>query len=392
MTPPPLALEGVRVVDFSRLLPGPWCTQLLGDLGADVVKVEQTGLGDYSRYNPPTYAEQGVYFTSVNRNKRSIELDLTIDGDREVARALCRRADVIVESFRPGVTAKLEIDYATVARTNPGVVYCSITGFGGDGPLAEVPGHDLSIQGMTGAMGKHLRPGEAPVNPGFQAGDYSGAGFAAISILAAHTRRLRTGQGAFLEVPLYDSMMCWSNVSLSGAMARLAGHSGQPEMEPWGANSRYATYPTRDGKAVTACMLEARTWHRFCEFVGRPDLIADEDWADRHSDHGDRAEAYRALLAEVCLAEDRDALTARMMAAGIPICPVYTADEALTSREAEARGLVRFVEVRGEGRLPQLVDPLARAGLTDPGRRPAPRLGEHGEEIRAEIVRGEEER
>jgi crotonobetainyl-CoA:carnitine CoA-transferase CaiB-like acyl-CoA transferase len=150
-----LPLHGARVIDFSRLLPGPWCTQTLGDLGADVIKVEQPGIGDYSRFNPPAYKSVGVYFNSINRNKRSIVLDLTQEKDRLAADELTANADIIVESFRSGVTEKLAIDYASVSKQNPSIIYCSITGFGNDSKLGRVPGHDLSIQGVAGVLGKN---------------------------------------------------------------------------------------------------------------------------------------------------------------------------------------------------------------------------------------------
>src|SRR3954466_2784991 len=168
----PLPLEGAKVVDLSRLLPGPWCAQTLGDLGADVIKIEQPDIGDYGRFNPPSYREGGVYFNSVNRNKRSVTLDLKNEDDRRVALDLLREADIVVESYRPGVTEKLGIDYASLAKINPRVIYCSVTGFGCDGEFAQVPGHDLSIQGAAGI----LNPGDfsdTPPMPGFQAADYA---------------------------------------------------------------------------------------------------------------------------------------------------------------------------------------------------------------------------
>ncbi len=380
-----LPLAGARVVDFSRLLPGPWCTQTLGDLGADVIKVEQPEIGDYSRFNPPTYKTVGAYFNSVNRNKRSIVLDLEAEADRAVARELAARADIIVESYRPGVPAKLGIDYDAVARDNPGVIYCSVTGFGNDSSLGRVPGHDLSIQGVAGTLGKHLSPGKMPPMPTFQAGDFTGAAFATIGVLAAYIRRIATGAGCYLEIPLYDSLITVSNVALSGALSRLAGYSGKPEMEPWGRNPRYNIYPTRDGKHVTVCLLEYRGWKRFCDYIGRSDLAPEESWADRHSDHGERAEAFRAAIQAFCLAHDRDDLVEKMRKAEIAICAVYSTDEAVTSAHARERGVIAFSQHPVDGAIPYFRDPLFRAGLTDPERRPSPQLGEHGEEVRREL-------
>jgi len=379
-----LPLAGVRVVDFSRLLPGPWCTQMLGDLGADVIKVEQPGIGDYSRFNPPNYRTNSVYFDSVNRNKRSIVLDIGNDGDRAVALQLIGAAAIVVESFRPGVAAKHGIDYATVSRDNPGLIYCSLNGFGAEGELAGMPGHDLSIQGLTGLLSKY--DGPVPGMPGFQAGDYAAAAYAAVGVLAAYVRRQQSGRGCYLDVPMYDSLLCWSNIMLTGAMARFAGFSGKPEIEVWGNNPRYNTYATRDGRAVTVSLLETRTWERFCRHIGRPDLVLQEDWSDRHSSHGERAPLFRKAIAEFCAARDRDPLVEEMLAAGISICPVYDVDEALVSSEAKARGIVRMVEYPADGAVPVLWDPLARAGLSDPARRPPPAMGEQSEEIRRELA------
>jgi crotonobetainyl-CoA:carnitine CoA-transferase CaiB-like acyl-CoA transferase len=359
----------------------------LGDLGADVVKIEQPEIGDYGRFNPPHYREGGVYFNSVNRNKRSITLDLKREEDRRIALDLLHDADIVVESYRSGVTEKLGIDYSSVAKVNPGVIYCSVTGFGCEGEFARVPGHDLSIQGTAGI----LNPGGAagtPSMPGFQAADYAGATYATIAVLAAYIQRLKTGRGRHLDIALYDSLVVFSNIALASALARTAGFSGKPELEVWGSNPRYAIYPTRDGKAVTVCLLETRTWDRFCVFIDRPDLIYEETHADRHTSHGDRADVFRKVIGELCLAHDRDELVARMVEADIAICPVYSPDEALASPEAKARGLVRMVEHPVEGSIPQIFDPLTRTGLADPQRRLAPRLGEHDGEVRHDLKAG----
>ncbi|MDP2297021.1 MAG: CaiB/BaiF CoA-transferase family protein [Pseudolabrys sp.] len=379
-----LPLAGAKVVDLSRLLPGPWCSQTLGDLGADVIKIEQPDIGDYGRFNPPYYREGGVYFNSVNRNKRSITLDLKLEADSRIALDLMRDADIVVESYRAGVTTKLGIDYAAISKINPGVIYCSVTGFGTDGPFALVPGHDLSIQGATGILDVGPHEG-APAMPGFQAADYAGATYATIAVLAAYIQRLKTGRGRHLDIALYDSLMVLSNIALTGAMARAAGHSGKPELEVWGNNPRYATYPTKDGKAVTVCLLEMRTWEQFCKLIGRTDLIYKETYADRHTSHGERADVFRDVIGQLCIAHDRDELVARMVEADIPICPIYSPDEALASAEARGRTLIRMADHPTEGPIPQIFDPLTRAGLADPLRRMAPGLGEHNDEIRREL-------
>ena len=224
---PPLVLSGIRIADFSRLLPGPWCTQMLADLGAEVIKIEQPGAGDFGRHNTPSYKRDGVYYNSVNRNKRSIALDLGRDDGREVAHRLIGWAGVVVESFRVGVPKKLGIDYAAAKEINASVIYCSLTGFGQDGPLAPIPGHDLVIQAATGIMGVALDQEPVPPPPEFQTGDYAAAAMAAIGILAAIMRRQQTGEGCFLDLSLYDSVVAMSNIAMTGAMARLAhGRTG----------------------------------------------------------------------------------------------------------------------------------------------------------------------
>jgi crotonobetainyl-CoA:carnitine CoA-transferase CaiB-like acyl-CoA transferase len=383
-----LPLHGVRVIDFSRLLPGPWCTQTLGDLGADVIKIEQPGVGDYARYNPPAFKTVGVYFNSINRNKRSVALDLTVAKDRDIAYALIDGADIVVESFRAGVAHKLGIDYETLSKRKPSLIYCSITGFGNNSKLGRVPGHDLSIQGVAGALIKTSQQGQRPPMPSFQGGDFTAAAFATMGVLSAYIRRLTTQRGCFIEVPMFHSLVSVSNVGLSGALARVAGYPGKPEMEPWGKNPRYNIYETRDGKFVTVCLLEYRAWQRFCDYIGRGELAPEESWADRHTDHGERTDAIRSAIADFCRSRDRDALAEEMCAAEIAICAVYSADEAINSEHAREEGIVAFTEHPREGRIPHLVDPLAMAGLSDPGRMPSPELGEHTEEILGELEHG----
>ncbi|MEZ5855896.1 MAG: CoA transferase [Hyphomicrobiaceae bacterium] len=218
-----LPLADVKIVDFSRLLPGPWATEMLADLGADVIKVEQVGLGDPSRYNPPSYRDESVYFHSVNAGKRGIALDLSKADGVEVAHKLLAWADVAVESFRPQVARKLQVDYDTAKRINPGIIYCSISGFGQQGPLADVPGHDLVIQAMSGILKPHQDGTAAPGMPPFQAGDLAAANMAAIGILAALRRRDKTGEGANLDIALLDSLMAMSNISLLPGLSRHAG-------------------------------------------------------------------------------------------------------------------------------------------------------------------------
>lgn len=372
---PKLPLAGVRVLDFSRLLPGPWCTQMLGDLGADVIKVEQPGTGDLSRYNPPSYRSSSTYFNGVNRNKASLALDLSKNEGRDIARRLIAKSDVVVESFRRGVPAKLGIDYESARSLNQAVIYCSITGFGQSGPYAAIPGHDLVVQAATGVVGVTQENGKASV-PGFQAGDYAAASYAVMGILAALYRRRDTGSGCLLDVSMFDSLLSMCNIVLTGGLAQVAGFGGSPIMQVWGGNPRYATYLAKDGRSVAVSLLEARIWKVFCEAIGRSDLVsADEAPSDRHTDHGERSAVYRTAIADFCASMPRDELIAEMLAADIPISPVNDPYEALRDPHVEARQLIEWVDHPIEGRIPQISNPLANSGLTDTQRRFAPSLG-----------------
>ena len=378
----PLPLEGVRIIDFSQLLPGPFATQMLGELGADVIKVERPGIGDPSRHSQPRYRENSVYFNAVNANKRSIALDLTHAKGREIVRRLLEGADVAIESYRPGGARKLGIDYQTINGYNPRIVYCSISGFGQSGPLSHIAGHDLVIQGMTGMMGCDLEDINPPAVPGFQAADFAGALFAVIGIQAGLAQRAKSGVGCEIDLAMFEALYNMGLIALSSAFAHMAGHSGEPRMESFGGNPRYSTYLSKDGKPVAVSLLETKAWREFCGTIGRSDLVsADETLADRLSAHGERHADYRKALADYCKAHTWAELMQHMEKTGIAICPVTTPDEAVALEHVSARGAIAHIDHPVEGRIPYLVSPFARAGLTPQTPRPAPQLGEHADEI-----------
>lgn len=383
-TPRPGALAGVRVLDFSRMLPGPWSTQMLADLGADVIKVEQPQVGDLGRHNAPNFKHNSVYFNTVNLNKRSITLDLADPQDKAFALSLMAKADVVMESFRGGVAARLGIDHEAAKKVNPSVIYCSVTGFGQHGPFSDIPGHDLVIQSASGVMGVAAEQGKAPPLPGFQTGDYVAASYAVIAVLAALTRRAATGEGGHIDVSMFDALFSMGNIYNGLALARSSGNDETPAMELWGGNPRYSTYLTQDGKSVAVSLLEARIWAHFCNLIGREDLVDEKEGPEhRHTSHGGRSALYREALTAFCASKPRDALVDWMVENDVPILPVYSPQEALNSEHARARGLVEWIEHPTEGRIPVLSNPLAASGLTTGVRRPAPSLGEHNEELRA---------
>jgi crotonobetainyl-CoA:carnitine CoA-transferase CaiB-like acyl-CoA transferase len=349
---------------------------MLGDLGATVIKVEQRGVGDPSRYNPPRFRNESVYYRSVNANKRGLALDLTRPEGVDVAHRLLRKADIVVESFRPAVCVKLKIDYDTVCALNERVIYCAISGFGQTGPLSHIPGHDLVIQAMSGILRTPASPQEKLLPPPFQAGDYAAAAMACIGILAALRQRDRSQSGCYLDISMFDSLMHMANISLLPGLSLLAGGTGSPPLEVWGANPRYAVYPTRDGRHVAVCLLEAKLWQAFCDLIGRKDLVSgDEGLEDRHSTHGKRAELYRQAITDYCAAHDRDDLVAAMCRIGIPVMPVLSPDEAVRTDHAVARDVVGVLDDERDGRIAELRNPLRSAGLARAHRRPAPAFG-----------------
>lgn len=369
------ALTGIKIVDFSRMLPGPWCTQMLADLGAEVIKIEQPGVGDLGRYNPPRFGRDSTYFHTVNLGKTSVALDLTDPEDLAETHRLMAGADVVVESFRRGVADRLGIGNATAQNLRKDVIYCSVSGFGQSGPFANIPGHDLVVQSLTGVMNVMSVPGDAPPMPAFQAADYAAATYAVTGILAALFRRRETGEGCYLDISMFDSLLSMTNVISGAALARKAGQEPEAIMELWGENPRYDTYRTRDGRGVAVSLLETRIWNEFCRLIGHDNLINEHETpADRHTVHGERARSYREAIAAFCAGYDRDDLAAWARENDVPILPVLDCDEALASEHVKARGMVEWIDHPRDGCIPVLSNPLARSGLTATPRRPAPVL------------------
>jgi crotonobetainyl-CoA:carnitine CoA-transferase CaiB-like acyl-CoA transferase len=361
-------LTGVRVLDFTQLLPGPWCTMTLGDLGAEVIKVERPE-GDSSRAAEPRYQAPGgpgesVYFCNVNRNKRSVVADLKNKGDLQRILVLVAQCDVVIEGFRPGVADKLGIGREALTAINPSLIYCSLSGYGQTGALRHLAGHDLNIAGMSGLL--QPRPDVTPAMPTFLMGDYAGAVMALVGILAALAGRARDGRGAALDVSMLDALISWTNVQMTGAFARADGAGSGRAVEGWGGNPRYNIYRTRDGLYLTVSLLEKRYWDAFCRMFGRDDLInPHETEADRLTTHGERGELYRSFIHETLLSDDRDVLAARFRDAGIPICPVLTPDEVFQVSYGQQQRHFQKIAMTSLGRqIPQMGFPL-RMAMTD---------------------------
>jgi len=385
-----LPLSGVKIVDFSRLLPGPWATQMLAELGAEVYKVEEPEIGDPSRHSYPRYKQNSVYFHATNGSKKSITVDLREPSGKEVAKRLIANCDVVVESFRPGLMKKLGLDYDIAKVINPAVIYCSISGFGKTGSLSHIAGHDLVIQSMTGLLGC-APDGQATV-PGMQSADFAGSLYCVIAIQAALAQRAKTGIGCDIDISMYESLLNMCLIPLSTPFAKSAGYSGDPRMESFGGNPRYSIYKSKDGKNIAITLLEFKIWKEFCLKIDRPDLIfQDETPADRLSTHGERGIIYRKALQEYFSQFTWDEIMEHMLKTGIAIAPVCSPQDAMNLEHVKERGAISWLDHPIEGKLPYLVNPLARSGLAIESHHPAPLLGEDSEEILKNIGYSEEE-
>jgi alpha-methylacyl-CoA racemase len=370
-----LPLAGLRVLDLTRLLPGGFCSLLLADFGADVIKVEDTGLGDYIRWAPPYYegaqaSARGALFLSLNRGKRSIRIDLKTTAGKDVLRRLARDADVLLESFRPGVLDRLGVGYERLCEQNPGLVYCAITGYGQDGPGRARSGHDLNYLGLNGILGLSGEADGPPVPSAAQIADLGGgAMMAAVGVLTALRERDRSGQGQVVDCSMFDGSLSF--------LAMLAGEflAGGPtprrgELRLAGGVVCYRPYRCADGY-VTLGALEPKFWSTFCAGVGREDLrerAFDPPGSDTH----------RALCG-VFAARTREQW--RAFAAEHDCClePVMDLDEALDSEFVAAREMVVEVEQPGAERAVRLLGVPVKLSRTpgDPRRAPGPGLGEH---------------
>lgn len=370
-----LPLSGVRVLDLSRLLPGPFCTLVLADLGADVVKVEDPRGGDYLRSMPPLAGELSGFFHAVNRNKRSLTLDLKAPDGPAVLKRLARTFDVVVESFRPGVLDRLGIGHAALAAENPRVVVCSITGYGQDGPYADRAGHDINYCGIAGALALNGPP-ERPLPLGVQVADLAGGAWPAVAgILAALVRRAATGEGAHVDVSMTEGVLALLAMQLGAAAARGEPLRRGQEVLNGGAGC-YGVYRTKDDGFVALGALEPKFFEAFCRAAGVPEL------AERHLD--DEGGALRAELEALFLTRTRDEWAALGAVADCCLTPVLERDEPLRDPQLVSRGA--FVEVKspdGTSAFPGVAMPVRLAGVAAP-LGPAPRLGADTEAVLAE--------
>ena len=372
-------LEGVRVLDLTRLLPGNYCTLLLADLGADVIKVEEPDRGDYIRWMAPMVNGEGAIHRALNRGKRSVTLNLKEPRGVELLKRLAAGSHVLVEAFRPGVMDRLGVGHGALAGSNPGLVYCAITGYGQDGPYRDRAGHDINYTGYAGVLHATGTPDGQPILPSVQVGDFGGGMAAAVGILAALREAQGAGRGRFVDVSMMDVVASWGAVLSSWYLAT----GSVPErgrMPLSGGLACYRVYPTGDGKYLAVGALEPQFWRELCERLGLPQLV------DLHLDLA-RQDEVAEKLEEVFASRTRDQWVEEL--AGLDACvgPVNDVQEALSDPHAVHRGLV--AEVGGEKVGPGAA--IKVSGDRPGAMRPAPGLGEHTGEVLGSLGLGPDE-
>lgn len=370
-------LEGLRVLDLSRLMPGPLCTMILGDLGADVVKVEQPGTGDYARSAPPFIGNTGAVFLMLNRNKRSITLNLKNTDAQEVVHKLAKRSDVFVESFRPGVAERLGVGYPTISRINERIVYCSISGYGQTGPYRDLVGHDLTYTAYSGAIGATGLEGGPPVIPALQVADIQGGIYAAVAIMAALYRREKTGRGEYVDISLMDAAVASMILPLSFHFAGLPTERGTLPLS--GAAPFYSVYETAGGRYLSIAALEPKFWVELCSALGL------EKYEDRQYAVGEEAERIREDLATLFRRTNRDEWVRILNERNIPCAPVYDLGEVPSDPHVRLRNMIFQTETEAFGKLNQVSTPILMSEGPVPVRFAPPRLGEHTHQILREL-------
>jgi alpha-methylacyl-CoA racemase len=378
-----LPLAGLKVLDLSRLLPGGFCSVLLADFGADVIKVEDTGAGDYVRWAPPHYegadrSAGSALFLSLNRGKRSIRIDLKSPAGKDVLLTLVRTADVLLESFRPGVMDRLGVGYERLREENSGLVYCAITGYGQDGPNRDRPGHDINYLGLNGILGLTGEADGPPVSAAAQIADLGGGALMAVAgILIALQERARSGQGQLVDCSMFDGSLSLLAM-LAGEMFANESAPRRGELTLGGGIICYRPYRCADGY-VTLGALEPKFWAEFCRGVGREDLL-------EHAFDPPGSDAHRAVC-EVFAARTRAQWEEFASEHDCCLEPVLGLDEALEGDLVAARDMVVELDQPGAERPVRLLGAPFKLSRTpaDPVRAPGPGLGEHTRQVLAEV-------
>ena len=380
------ALEDVKVVDLTRTLAGPFCTMLLGDLGADGVKIEEPERGDETRSWTPFWNGESTQFVSFNRNKRSLSLNLREEEGLDIVRSLAADADVMIESFRAGALERMGLGYEDIRRINSGIVYCSISGYGRTGPMAEKPGYDLIIQAYSGLMDLTGEPDGLPLRVGFSLVDLFTGMMAYGSVVTALYHRRQTGQGQRIEAALLDGQVAALSYHATAYMAtgvvpqRMG--SGHPSLVP------YQSFPASDGYFILGVANQG-LWERFCAAIERPDLLEDTRFKTNDDRVVHRAECV-GLLSEIFRTRTVAEWVEVIERAGVPCGPINRVDDVVNNPQVQARNMIAELSHPNVPDLRIPNSPLKLAETPAAIKRPPPLLGQHNEEILAELGYGAE--
>jgi crotonobetainyl-CoA:carnitine CoA-transferase CaiB-like acyl-CoA transferase len=386
-------LTGIRVLDLSRIMAGPWASQVLADLGADVIKVERPGAGDDTRsWGPPYLRDQdgqptseAGYYLCVNRGKRSVTIDLNTEAGQGIVRSLAAKCDILLENYKVGTLAKFGLDYDALRQVNPGLIYASVTGFGQDGPKAKTAAYDFMIQALGGLMSvtgeRDDMPGGGPQKVGVPIVDLMTGMYTAVAVLAALARRNATGRGDYVDIAMLDVQVAFlanqaMNYLVSGKVPQRSGNR-HPNIQP------QDVFRCREGYIVLAVGNDEQ-FVRFCQAIGRPDLPDDPRFTKNKSRVQNLPELY-AVIGPCLLTRDMADWVARLEAAGVPCAPINTIEGALQEAQVVHRGMLRHLPHPLAGTVPQVVSPMRFAEAALSFETPPPLLGQHTDQVLAEL-------
>lgn len=374
-----MPLKGIKIIDLTRLLPGPYCTRLLADMGASVIKVEDKGEGDYLRSFPPRVDGKNVFFESLNRNKMGITIDLQKEQGREIFLKLVEGADILVEGFRPGVMDRLGLGYTVLKERNPALIYCAMTGYGQDSPYRERAGHDINYLALAGFLGLNTNPQGEPMVPGVQMADVAGGGLmAVIGVLAALHHRNRTGEGQFVDSAMFDGAMSLIPLQVSQAMTLNIEQKAYGDMLNGGL-ACYNVYKTADGRYMALGAVESKFWKNFCNAVERKDLV------DKQNAMGKSSQKVKQEVSGIFESRTQAEWAAFFKDKDCCCEPVLTVNEACAGSLAGSRRM-RMDANRQQGfTSAQIGFPLKFSKTPSSLRLPAPASGQHNEEILIQI-------
>ncbi|MDQ0339956.1 crotonobetainyl-CoA:carnitine CoA-transferase CaiB-like acyl-CoA transferase [Caldalkalibacillus uzonensis] len=372
------ALSKMKVIDLTQVLSGPYCTMVLGDMGAEVIKVEKYPHGDDTRQMGPFIEGESACYMMVNRNKKGMRVNLKHEKGKQILYRLVESADVLVENFRPGVAAKLGIDYETLKEINPGLIYCSISGYGQTGPYRNKGGFDIMAQGLSGIMSMTGEQGGEPVKVGIAIHDIAAAMTALYHILVAYIHKLNIGEGQYIDISLVDSGLAWTVWEAAAYFG--AGEIPRPNGTRHRVSAPYQGFRTQDGSVLVGAANQ-KLWEKFClNVVGKPEWITDprfREGVDRQAN----VDTLAQLIQEIFITKPSQYWLDKMEAEGIPCGPILSYDQALQNEHILARDMVQEVEHPVAGKVKTLGFPGKLSATPGHIYRPAPTLGQHSEEI-----------